>query len=116
MIVVLFFVIGAEVCVARRKEISAKAIDPVLWLAEKVRFAVTLCFGCAGAVGHVQSSRFIALIENSRVIAAMEILVGLDIKVIREKPPAVAHDGGQQARLLRPAPGPILVPRLQGGR
>src|SRR5262245_3798141 len=116
VVLVIFVMIGAEMRVARWKEISAEAIDPILWFAQKVRFAMTFFFGGSGAMGNVQSFRFIALIENSRVVAAMEILIGLDIKVVREKPSAVAHDGGEQARLLRLAPGPILIPGLQGSR
>src|SRR5947207_10150561 len=110
---------GTEVRVVGRIKMPAETIDPVFRFAEKVGFTLLFFLHGARAFSNMQSPRVVALIENRGIIAVVEIFVRLDKKVVREKAPAVSHDRRQQARLLRAASRPVLIPgldvRRQGG-
>src|ERR1017187_7377050 len=98
------------------EKIPAKGVNPVARRAEKAMLvAVVLVVDRAGVRRHVRGLEGGVVIEHGRVIAAVIILVGLDVKRIGEHPAAVAeHDVENVAGRAAAAPGLKLRLQMRG--
>src|SRR5882724_11124996 len=78
--------------VAAGNEMAAKGVNPVSWRPhETFVFTLIVAGDGAGVCGHVRRLEGGVVIEDSRIIAAVIIGVGLDKKTVRENAAAVAE-------------------------
>ena len=103
-----------QVRMARRKELSAEGVDPIARFAEEIFFIALVAAADRPAVfGHVRCLKSGAVVEDSRVIAAVEVGVGLDEEMVGEQSATIAEQNAEDIAGVDAIALPGLEPGFQ---
>src|SRR6266850_8182129 len=103
-----------EVRVNRRIKLTGEGINPIAWFAEEAVFVALVIAGHgSGVFGHVRRFKCFAVIKNGRIVAAVEISIGLDKEMIGKDTPAVAEQSLKQIARTSAVALPRLKPHAQ---
>jgi hypothetical protein len=103
-----------EVRVLGGPELAPEGFEPVARRAEEiVLVAGVLLLDGSGVGSHVRRLEGGAVVEDARVIAAVEVSVGLDEEVLGEELAAIADEHGQQVAGAGAIALPALRPALE---